>query len=176
MSQTAQDPKTLAQKIAQQLKQEPLELLKSARSQVAGQEYSEDRPQQQINPDEQFRVQTEQLKAQDNAKSKRLIEAFQRELEDVRKQNLLKELQKKISEGEEVPLENYPELSIEHKQVLKAQMEAVKAQIQRQKQVQENSSFIEPIAKKGRQLFNFGKKTAVKREQQHVEKVQPPSG
>lgn len=179
MNPTAQTTKTLAQKIAKQMAQEPLELLKSARSQVTGQEYSETQnPQeQQYDPDQQAKAQHEQLTAQDNAKSSRLIEAFQRELEDVRKQNLLKDLQKRIAEGETIPLEDYPELSLEHKQVLKAQMEAVAMRIANAKKENAKSGIIEVVAKKGRQMMGaMGKKTAMKREQTHVEKPVPPSG
>lgn len=172
MNAAAQTTKTLAQKIAKQMAQEPLELLKSARSQVTGQEFENE--SNTLN-EEQVKAQHEQALAEDNAKSSRLMAAFERELEDIRKQELLKELQKKISEGIEIPLEDYPELSLEHKQVLLAQMEAVKARNQQAIQ-QKSNEIVEPASKKGRKLFNFGKKTAVKREQTHVEKVVPPSG
>lgn len=178
MSNTAQTTKALAQKIAKQMAQEPLELLKSARNQVTGQEYSESQQQeQQYDPDQQAKIQHEQAKAQDNAKSSRLIEAFQRELEDVRKQNLLKKLQQEIAEGKVIPLEDYPELSLEHKQVLKAQMEAVAMRMANAKKENAKSGIIEVVAKKGRQMMGaMGKKTAMKREQTHVEKPVPPSG
>lgn len=173
MNSAAQTTKTLAQKIAKQMAQEPLELLKSARNQVTG----EQEPRQQDSePARQDEALHEQKLAQDNAKSSRLIEAFQRELEDVRKQNLLKKLQQEIAEGKVIPLEDYPELSLEHKQVLKAQMEAVQIRMQNAKNENAKSGIIEVVSKKGRQLFNFGKKTGVKREQTHVEKVVPPSG
>lgn len=171
----AQTTKSLAQKIAKQMAQEPLELLKSARSQVTGEQEPRQQDSQPARPNDE--VMHEQLKAQDVAKSSRLIEAYQRELEDVRKQNLLKDLQKRIAEGEEIPLEDYPELSLEHKQVLKAQMEAVRIRMLNAQNSNAKSSFIEVVSKKGRQMMRaMGKKTAMKREQTHVEKPVPPSG
>ena len=169
----AQTTKNLAQKIAQQMAQEPLELLKTARSQVTGETSG------QLDSQTTGQETTEQLhnqqKAQDNLKSQRRMEALNRELEDIRKQKLFSELQRRISQGEEVPLQDYPELSMEQKQVLNAQMEAVRQQMLNAKNANAKS-FVEPTAKKGRQLFNFGKKTAMKREQTHVEKPVPPSG
>ena len=102
------------------------------------------------------------------------MEAFQRELADIRKGELFKDLQRRIAQGEEISLQDYPELSLEQKQVLKAQIEAVKA---RDSKFQiSDSNLVEPVAKKGRQLFNFGKKQEVKRQQQRVENIIPPSG
>ena len=102
------------------------------------------------------------------------MEAFQRELADIRKGELFKDLQRRIAQGEEISLQDYPELSLEQKQVLKAQMEAVKAQMLNAKNT--NDKLLqEPAAKKGRRLFNFGKKQEVKRQQTRVENVVPPS-
>lgn len=169
----AQTTKTLAQKIAKQMQDESLEILKDAKEQITGDE----NPKQQGGQfPEQEDVLHEQKKAQDNIKSSRLLEAFQRELEDVRKQNLLNDLQNKIAEGKTVPLEDYPELSLEHKQVLNAQMKAIEERTENQKAQQGKGGLIEIVSKKGRKLMNFGKKTAMKREQTHVEKPIPPSG
>lgn len=168
--------KTLAQQIAKQIAQEPLEILNTARGQVTGQEISRQSenntiPQPQENPKKGVE---EQKKQTDNLRAQRRMEALNRELADMEKQNKFKEIQKRISEGEEVPLEEYPELSLEQKQVLMAQIEAVKTRKLQESKTQ--NEFVEPTAKKGRQMFNFGKKTAMKREQTHVEKVVPPSG
>jgi hypothetical protein len=108
-------------------------------------------------------------------KNSRRMEALNRELDDIHKQEKFSDLQKRISEGEEISLEEYPELSMEQKQVLKAQMEAVKNQIAAQNNQGQNA-LIEPATHKGRQLFNFGKKQAMKNEQTRVEKPVPPSG
>lgn len=173
MNNPAQTTKTLAQKIAQQMQDESLEILKDAKEQITGKESGDNGSREQYDPEAQANLLHEQKKAQDHAKSQRLLQAYQRELEDVRKQDLLKNLQRRIAEGEEVPLEDYPELSMEHKQVLRAQMEAVRA---RNLQSTGSKPLVEPVAKKGRRMFNFGKKTSMKREQTRVEKVVPPSG
>ena len=169
----AKSAKTLAQQIAKQIAQEPIEILKTARSQVAGTESvgrPENKPPTLSEPPEPGEAkQKEQV---DKLKSARRIEALNRELTDIEKQDKFKELQKRISEGEEISLEEYPDLTIEQKQVLKAQMEAVK----NQQLVSSEKPLVEPQAHRGRQLFNFGKKTAMKREQTHVEKIVPPSG
>lgn len=169
---TAQTTKNLAQKIAQQMAQEPLEILKSAREQVTGEELPPSTP----NPASQDNsANSNQGLVQDTLKSQRRVDALNRELDDIRKQRLFKDLQRRISQGEEIPLEEYPELSIEQKQVFKAQMEVIKMQMQNAKNAN-GGGLVEPAGKKGRQMFNFGKKTAMKREQTHVEKPVPPSG
>ena len=160
--------KVTAQKIAKQLAQEPLEILKTAREQVVGNRSEESRIR------EEPKAPDFQSKLQDKIKSSRKMEAFQRELADIRKGELFKDLQRRIAQGEEISLQDYPELSLEQKQVLKAQMEAVKAQMLNAKNT--NDKLLqEPAAKKGRRLFNFGKKQEVKRQQTRVENVVPPS-
>ena len=176
-SQLAQDTtnsaKTLAQQIARQMAREPLEVLKTAKEQTTG---SETPGLQNVEtpglPTEQ-NTQIDQKEQTDKLKSLRRIEALNREISDIKRQKLFSSLQKKISDGEEVPLYDYPDLSIEQKQVLKAQMEAVAA---RQQNNLAARQLVEPEARKGRRLFNFGKKTEVKRQQTHVEKIVPPSG
>ena len=160
--------KVTAQKIAKQLAQEPLEILKTAREQVVGNRSEESRIR------EEPKAPDFQSKLQDKIKSSRKMEAFQRELADIRKGELFKDLQRRIAQGEEISLQDYPELSLEQKQVLKAQMEAVKNQ--RLAISHKPLELIEPAAKKGRRLFNFGKKQEVKRQQTRVENVVPPSG
>jgi hypothetical protein len=172
--QAAKTTKDLAQKIARQMAQEPFEVLKKAETQVAGEQVSGEPQVETSKQENQQKIAQNQKELQDKAKSSRRMEALQREVEDIRKQKLFKELQNKITAGEEVALENYPELSMEQKQVLKAQMEAVKKQMLNAKYANDKS-LVEPATKKGRQLFNFGKKTEMKREQTHVEKIIPPS-
>ena len=101
------------------------------------------------------------------------MEAFMRELDEIRKQNLFKNLQAKISQGIEVPLEDYPELSMEQKQVLKAQMEAVKNQ--RLAAAQPSSGLVEPTLKRGRR-FGPTQKQEAEKQQTRVERPVPPSG
>lgn len=156
-----------AQTIAQQIAQEPLEILKNAREQVSGTNI-----QEPIKPEPQPEEQKKAFELQDKMMSARRMEAYQRELIDIRKEEVFKDLQRRISLGEDIPLENYTELTMEQKQVLKAQMEAVAA---RGKTIQPEA-FQEPAARKGRRLFNFGKKQEVKRQQTRVENIVPPSG
>lgn len=172
---TAKSSKNLAKAIAKQIAQEPAEILKTAREQVLREETSSQNLSQGsgVETDQRKKLE-EQEKISDKLRSQRHVEALNRELADIKRQNLFKDLQKRIGEGEEVPLEDYPELSLEQRQVLTAQMQAVREQKTNMQKPQENLA--EPAAKKGRKLFNFGKKTAMKREQTHVEKPVPPSG
>lgn len=173
---TAKSAKSLAQQIAKQTAREPLEILKDVEEQTTGSEVAPEQNTQ--NPDgseNQKKAVEHQNDLQDKMKSSRRMEALDRELEDIRKQDLFKDLQRRIAEGEQVPLEDYPELSMEQKQVLKAQMEAVRVQMENARS-ENGKSFVEPASKKGRQLFNFGKKQGVKNEQTRVEKPVPPSG
>lgn len=173
---TTNSAKSLAQQIAKQMAREPLEILKDAKEQTTGQELSgQPENQQSKAPDDQTKLIQHQNELQDKMKSTRRMEALNRELDDIHKQEKFSDLQKRISEGEEISLEEYPELSMEQKQVLKAQMEAVRNQIEAQK-AQNQNVLIEPAAHKGRQLFNFGKKQSMKNEQTRVEKPVPPSG
>jgi len=169
---TAQTTKNLAQKIATQMAQEPLEILKTARGQVAGEQTPQD-PSQSGQSENKPELKYQQ-ELQDKAKSGRRMEALDRELKDIERERIFKELQRRIAQGEEIPLEDYPGLSLEQKQVLKAQMEAVKTRSA--KSGIQNAELQEPVAKKGRQLFNFGKKQEVKRQQTRVERIVPPSG
>jgi hypothetical protein len=173
---TAKSAKGLAQQIAKQMATEPLEILKDVKEQTTGVGVSEQQSTENTgNSDNQKKLLEHQNDLQDKMKSSRRMEALDRELDDIRKRDLFSDLQRKISEGEEIPLEDYTELSMEEKQVLKAQMEAYKNQMQLM-QNQKQDTLLEPAVKKGRQLFNFGKKQGVKNEQTRVEKPVPPSG
>jgi len=173
---TTNSAKSLAQQVARQMAREPLEILKDVREQTTGQEFSGQPDNQRPNtPDNQTKAVEHQNELQDKMKSSRRMEALNRELEDMHKQDKFSDLQKRISEGEHISLEEYPELSMEQKQVLNAQMEAVKNRIEMQKSQSQNT-LAEPASKKGRQLFNFGKKQSMKNEQTRVEKPVPPSG
>jgi hypothetical protein len=172
---TGRSAKSLAKAIAKRIAQEPAEILKDVKEQALGLEspgQQEKRPP--VSSGEQNKKFEEQQKIGDRLKSTRQVEALNRELSDIRRQDLFKDLQRRISLGEEIPLGDYSELSMEQKQVLNAQMEAVKEQ--KTASTDQQGQFAEPAVKKGRQLFNFGKKTAMKREQTHVEKPVPPSG
>lgn len=172
LNQTGQSTKTLAQTIAKQIANEPLEVLKNAADQTLGLESvkpSNENKAPNIENDNSA-IQTEL----DKMKTARRLEALEREMLDIKRQKLFVELQKRIANGEEIAIEDYFDLSMEQKQVLKAQMEAVKAQNTRQK-ILDDSPLVEPIAKRGRRFFNFGKKQEVKKQQTHVEKIVSPS-
>lgn len=172
---TAQTTKNLAKTVAKQIAQEPLEILKDAREQVTGSEKPQvgSQPQKtnEENPEEKY-----QKELNDNLKSSRRMEAFDRELKDIAKENLFKELQEKISKGEEVYIDEYQELSMEQKQVLKAQLEAIEKQKQIREQNQGKENFLQVVSKRGRRLMGMGQKKAAEKQTTRVEKPIPPSG
>ncbi|HKB88574.1 MAG TPA: hypothetical protein VKC53_02895 [Patescibacteria group bacterium] len=169
---TAKSAKNLAQQVAKQLAQEPLEILKNVREQATGEVLSgQDTPQPNQNNDQRKQIE-QQGQLNDELKSGRRMEALNRELDDIRKQKQFSELQKRISEGEVISLEEYPELSMEQKQVLNAQMEAVKNQIAMQNARVDSS----PLFGSSKPSRRFGQKQAAQKEQTRVEKPVPPSG
>jgi hypothetical protein len=173
--QAGQSARDLAQKIARQMAQEPLEVLKDVREQVAPQEISPQNPQQGQNSENQNKALADQQKNQDKMKSTRRMEALNRELSDIHKQDLFKDLQAKISQGTIVPLEDYPELSMEQKQVLKAQMEAVRTSRRQDAQASKQLE-VPAIHSKPSRRFGAGQKQEAEKQQTRVEKPVPPSG
>jgi hypothetical protein len=177
-NQVGQSAKNLAQQIAKQIAAEPLEILKNVREQTTGEELS-GQPESSVSrqpdssPDQQKQIDRE-TKLQDEMKSQRLMQALNRELEDIEKQNIYSDLQRRISEGETIPLEEYSDLSMEQKQVLKAQMEAVKNQITRSQQA--GLQEVPTVHSKPSRRFGAGQKQAAEKEQTHVEKPVSPSG
>ena len=155
--------------------EEPLEVLKNAGGQITGTETQkpQENSSQNRNPEDAAIIIQHQNELQDKAKSGRRMEALNQELKDIHKQDLFKDLQGKISQGIEVPLEDYPELSMEQKQVLKAQMEAVKTQMINKQMI--NDKLIIPTSKRGRR-FGQTQKQEAERQQTRVEKPVPPSG
>lgn len=173
-SNTANSAKTLAQQIAKQMAQEPIEILKDVKEQTTGEEV---KPQQGQESQPASSEQSQQVKSQeeqiDRQKSSRMIEALNRELTDIHKQKVFSDLQSRIAQGEEIPLEDYHELTMEQKQVLQAQMEAVKKQ--RSMQTQEFNE-VPVVHSKPSRRFGAGQKQAAQKEQTRVEKPVPPSG
>lgn len=161
------NPKQVAKQVAKQLAQEPLEILKTAREQIESHEQPQEQDQKSK---EQKSEPTPEEKAKKQAQSQRLMQAYGSEIEDIRKQELFKDLQRRIAEGEEISLEEYSELAAEQKQVLEAQKQAVVAKKVQAKQNQETP--LQIISKKGRKMFG---KVGLKREQTKVEMRQPPS-
>ena len=163
------DPKKLAQKVAKQFTDESLEILKTASEQVTGNEQVE-------TPQEKPHIDNGQAELQDKMRTSRRMEAYQRELDDIRKQDVFRDLQRRISEGEEVPVNDYPELSTEQKQVLNAQMEAVKFQKKQAEYAESQSGGrLFGSAKKSRRMGQ-GQKQEAEKHQTRVEKPVPPSG
>ncbi len=169
MNTTAQ-VKQAIRKSAQQIAQEPLELLKNAARQVSGEQ---EKPQQQETPKSENEASPEEQKYKKQVAEQdgRHLEALESELKDIRRQKIFKDLMQRIQNGEDVPLEEFAELSFEQKDVLKAQIQAVK-----NRNLQQTTSSIDmPQAKRGRKMGG-GQKGAAKREETRVEKPVPPSG
>lgn len=173
--QAGQSAKNLAQQIAKQMAQEPLEILKAAKDQVAASETTPSNPQSSQGNESQQKSVENQQKLQDNMRSTRRMEALNQELKDIRKQDLFKDLQNKISQGVDVPIADYTELTMEQKQVLMAQKEAY--QNQKSKMENQNTSAdIPAIRSKPSRRFGAGQKQEAERQQTRVEKPVPPSG
>jgi hypothetical protein len=177
--QAGQSAKDLAQQIAKQMAQEPLEVLKEAGNQVVGNEqdasHSEAGPLDSKDSEGQKQALQNQQKLQDQMKSTRRMEALNAELNDIRKQDLFSDLQNKIAQGIEVPVADFTELSMEQKQVLKAQMEAY--QNQKANIKYQNAQAGVPTAhSKPSRRFGAGQKQEAEKQTTRVEKPVPPSG
>lgn len=173
VQKTGQSARDLAQKIARQVAQEPLEVLKTAGEQVVGLEIAH--PQENPANQNQPKPPDGQEKVLDQMKSTRRMEALNQELRDIQRQDLFAGLQEKITQGVEVPLTDYSELSMEQKQVLNAQMEAVKLQRQ-QTEYQAGVQEVPSISSKPSRRFGAGQKHEAEKQQTRVEKPVPPSG
>jgi hypothetical protein len=177
--QTGQTVRDLAQKVAKQMADEPLEIFKDAGSQVVGNEQDvsrqEVRPLDNRNSENQAKTIHQQNQLQDNAKSGRRMEALNQELKDIRKQDLFTDLQGRIAQGVEVPVADYSELSMEQKQVLMAQIEAYQNQKANIK-YQNASNDVPAIHSKPSRRFGAGQKAEAEKQQTRVEKPIPPSG
>ena len=173
--QVGQSARDLTQKIARQMAQEPFEVVKTAEEQVISPEVIT--PNENSNNENQQKTLVNQQKLQDKMMASRRMEALNRELKDIHKQDLFKDLQNKIAQGVEVPLEDYSELSLEQKQVLKAQMEAVKNQ-KRQMAYNESQKGFPLVSSKPSRRFGAdrSRKAEAERQQTRVEKPVPPSG
>lgn len=171
---TKKTTQQMAKQVARQMAQEPLEILKTAGQQISGAEAptpdSSRGPLQE--PKEPKKEEEMQLKRKIEVQGQRQMQALQKELQDMEGQKLLNDLLKRISGGEIIPLENYPQLSTEQKDVLKAQMEAIKTQ---KEAAAREKPVVEPGTKKSRKLFGFGSSQAEK-QKTHVEKPLSPSG
>ena len=173
MNTTAQ-VKQAIKKSVQQLQQEPLELLKAATRQITGEELKPnadpERPQGEKSDSEE--PQSDQdYKKKVAEQDGRHLQALESELKDIRRQKLFNDLMRRIQNGEDIPLEEFTELSYEQRDVLKAQIQVVKTH-----NSQPVTSQLEaPSTKRGRKMGG-GQKGAAKKEQTRVEKPVPPSG
>lgn len=168
MNTTAQVKRAI-KKSANTFGDEPLEILKTARDQILG---SENYPQQtQENNVSQNNGPTEDeknYKKQIAEKDGRHLEALENELRDIRRQKTFNDLMQKIQGGESIPLEEFSELTHEQRDVLKAQMEAVKKQ--QAGSLNQNVGLNEPSAKKGRRFMGgMNQKKAAEKQQTRVE-------
>lgn len=165
--------KDLAKQIAKQVAREPSEMLKSAREQTFGTEVQKPVESPQTEKPVQTSGPLPSQEDNDKLKSGRRLEALNKELDDMHKQTVFRQLQAKIMNAEEVPLEEYTELTLEQKQVLKAQMEALK--MQKLREANQTPVLQEPSLKKGRG-FGPTRKQEAEKQQTRVEKPVPPSG
>jgi len=173
MPNIPQTAKQAAINIAKQTVRESNEFLKSARQQVApNPEVSkeEGRPSDSSSPkSKQEEEKKDMAKLREHSS---FMQTYKQELEQIRRDNLFKELQKKISEGEEIPLGDYVSgLTSEQREVLKAQMEVVKIRREQEGKAKKKDTIPEVVSKKGRQMFSVFKK----RNERYVETRQPPS-
>ena len=175
-SQTKQN----AIKMAQTLVQEPSEILKTAAGQIlpTSEENLPDKSNQSasfLNVSENG-FSEEDKKKQEQVDMSRLRE-LEGELRQVRIEKTVRELQEKISNGEIVYLEEYPEIPVEQKQVLKAQMEAIAKRREEEVKAQAGQAVSEPSSRPSRRLFSFGgSKKHAEDLQKSRETRMPPSG
>lgn len=146
-SQVAGQTKTLAQQIAKQVAQEPLEVIKTGAAQVAGMEKpSLQPPPRQFSQSQPAPTQAdiEVLRQQDQSRSKQLHENLEREIKEIR--------EKKNQE-----------------RILQAQAQAVP--------VEQNIQPLQSVASRpSRKLFSFGAKADAQRKKTRIERPLPPTG
>ncbi len=150
VNDTKQSSKNIAQAVAKQIAQEPIEILKQAGSQLFGNEQTQDVRMQNggsINNNDSFNQNQEVARQRDKIRSQRLMDALKSELDDIKKK---KEQEKQIKIRQE--------------------------EMAREEQQTKVAPLVEPPARKGRRLFNFGKKTQMQRQQTQTENPLPPSG
>jgi len=169
---TGSKSKKIASQMARQAAREPLEILKTAGSQVTGKEKSTSNgktptfQQSEVKPQQKSAPSETELKI----RSEKLLHANRTELDQIRKQKIFADIQKRITAGEEVPLENIGELSMEQKQVLKAQMEAVKIRNSKD----QTNGFVAPVGKQKKGMI--GMKGKIQKMKQRAELRKGPSG
>lgn len=174
-SDTTKSAKSIAQQVARQMAREPLEILKESGKQVLGS--PEMAKSKEIGTPEKSGsddlIAHNQKKEQVKRKDTSLLSALQSEVRDIQKQNLIKDLQLKIQNGEDVYLEQYPELSENERQLFQSQI----ASVMTQSQMQTKLPVAPPSSKPGRRFgMGRGPKVTAEKQQTRVEKPIPPSG
>lgn len=164
MNTTAQIKQSI-KKSARAIGEEPLEILKSAVKQISVEENIP--TSEQPKDEEQPKLDQTAMAQQDG----RHLQALESELKDIRRQKIFESLMQRIQNGEDIPLEEFTELSYEQRDVLKAQIEATS----NSKLSSSIDQLETPSAKRGRKMGG-GQKGAAKREETRVEKPVPPSG
>ncbi len=171
--------KSAPQDIAKKVAEETSEVLDDVITQVLGKKDISNNSQNNdssnflgLNREASFSE--EEKNRQKQADLSRLRE-LESEIEKIGIEKTIRELQEKIMAGETVYLENYPNIPIEQKQVLRAQMEAVRERLASQQQAQQPKS--EPSTRLSRRLFGFGgSKKHAEDLQRSTETRMPPSG
>ncbi len=172
MNTTAQIKQSI-KKSARAIGDEPLEFLKSAARQISGEDLKSSQEQPTPSPDTEISQDEQDYKKRVAEQDGRHLQALESELKDIRRQKIFKDLMQRIQNGEDIPLEEFTELSYEQRDVLKAQIEAVKSQ---KENYQDTSSQLsEPAAKRGRKMGG-GQKQSAQKQTTRVEKPVPPSG
>jgi len=148
-SDTTRSAKNLAQAAVKRMAQEPWEILRQAGRQATGTEEIQ-RPgenQENYQTDNSFEENKKLVEDRDRIRSQRLMQALQSELDEIKKKK-------------------------EQEKLVKQQQE----QMAKEEQQKVEQPLIEPSSRKGRRLFNFGKKTQMQRQQRQTENPIPPSG
>jgi hypothetical protein len=172
---SAKSAKQLAINVAKRAAREPLEILKEATSQSFGD--ASKKPQEQDSQSEDNKTESSNTpqKETDNKKmDAQRLQALEREIGQIHSEKVYREIMQRVANGEDVPLTDVPELTPEQKQVLMAQMEAVKQR--RQVEAQQPDSSLNISAKPSRKFFGIGAKQAAQKQTTRVERPVPPSG
>lgn len=186
-SSPAKQGKKLAEDIAKQVAREPLEIGKSAIGQITGE--SKDLPvsqnqktsgfQEQIFPSQNQASETGGEQKPEVNVQHRLGE-LENEIKKIVKEKLVRDIGEKIARGEEVSLENYPQLSLEEREMFSGQIQSVK--IQKEIRGQQENALVEPQSKRPRNIFAFGRKPKsdtslqAERQKRRIETPMPPTG
>jgi len=170
--------KSLGKSTAKRVFEESLELLQEGKKQVLNEENetSPQRTSESVVDKSMRNGLPEGYEKKVKVQEKQKLENLDRRIQEIRKQKLVEDLQKRISDGEDVSLISYPELDWEQRQVLQAQMQAVK---ERKLWVMQKGGddLFEPGTKRRKGFFRSrGMKGRVEKLKRKSEIRMPPSG